>query len=54
MTGTAAEITPVREVDGRPIGAGERGPVTEAVQRAYDDAVHGRDERFEAWLDVVG
>lgn len=54
MTGTAAEITPVREVDGRPIGSGSRGPVTQAVQTAYDDAVHGRDERFAGWLDVVG
>ncbi|MDW5595699.1 branched-chain amino acid transaminase [Conexibacter stalactiti] len=53
MTGTAAEITPVREVDGRAIGSGSRGPVTQAVQTAYDDAVHGRDERFAGWLDVV-
>lgn len=53
MTGTAAEITPVREVDLRPIGTGSRGPVTERVQRAYDDAVHGRDPRFAHWLDVV-
>lgn len=54
MTGTAAEITPVREVDSRPIGGGERGPVTQAVQAAYDDAVHARDPRFAHWLDVVG
>jgi branched-chain amino acid aminotransferase len=53
MTGTAAEVTPVREVDLRPIGTGSRGPVTERVQRAYDDAVHGRDPRFAHWLDVV-
>ncbi|ADB49647.1 branched-chain amino acid transaminase [Conexibacter woesei] len=53
MTGTAAEITPVREVDGRPIGSGARGPVTQAVQQAYDDAVHGRDSRFAHWLDVL-
>lgn len=53
LTGTAAEITPVREVDGRAIGAGERGPVTQAVQSAYDDAVHGRDPRFAHWLDVL-
>lgn len=53
MTGTAAEITPVREVDGRPLGSGERGPVTAAVQAAYDDAVHGRDPRFAHWLDVL-
>jgi len=53
MTGTAAEITPVREVDLRPIGDGSRGPVTERIQRAYDDAVHGRDPRFAGWLDVI-
>lgn len=53
MTGTAAEITPVREVDGRAIGGGSRGPVTQAVQSAYDAAVHGRDPRFTGWLDVV-
>jgi len=54
MTGTAAEVTPVREVDLRPVGSGSRGPVTERIQRAYDDAVHGRDPRFAHWLDVVG
>lgn len=58
LTGTAAEITPVREVDLRPIGsgatAGRRGPLTERVQAAYFDAVHGRDPRFAGWLDVVG
>lgn len=53
LTGTAAEITPVREVDGRPIGAGARGPVTAAIQSAYDTAVRGRDPRFEHWLDVL-
>lgn len=53
MTGTAAEITPVREVDLRPIGSGARGPVTQAVQAAYDAAVHARDPRFAHWLDVV-
>jgi branched-chain amino acid aminotransferase len=53
LTGTAAEITPVREVDLRVVGAGGRGPVTERIQSAYLDAVHGRDERFADWLDVV-
>ncbi len=53
MTGTAAEVTPVREVDLRPIGSGRRGPVTERIQRAYLDAVHGRDPRFAHWVDVV-
>jgi branched-chain amino acid aminotransferase len=54
LTGTAAEITPVREVDGRVVGAGARGPLTERIQSAYLDAVCGRDDRFAAWLDVVG
>ncbi|HEY8582553.1 MAG TPA: branched-chain amino acid transaminase [Capillimicrobium sp.] len=53
LTGTAAELTPVREVDGRRIGAGEPGPVTRRLQEAYDDAVHGRDARFAHWLDAV-
>jgi branched-chain amino acid aminotransferase len=50
MTGTAAEVTPVRAVDDYEIGA---GPVTLAIQAAYLDAVHGRGERYEAWLDRV-
>jgi len=53
MTGTAAEITPVREVDLRPIGAGTRGPLTERIQSAYLAAVRGEDPRFAHWLDVV-
>ncbi len=53
LTGTAAEITPVREVDGRTVGAGRPGPVTVRIRDAYADAVHGRDARFGAWLDVV-
>jgi branched-chain amino acid aminotransferase len=53
LSGTAAEITPVREVDGRAIGSGTRGPLTEAIQSLYDDAVHARDPRFAGWLDVV-
>jgi branched-chain amino acid aminotransferase len=51
MTGTAAEVTPVRAVDDIEIGV---GPVTRAVQRAYLDAVRGLDERWVGWLDVVG
>jgi branched-chain amino acid aminotransferase len=53
LTGTAAEITPVREVDGRAVGEGAIGPVTARVRDAYDAAVHGRDERFARWLDVI-
>jgi branched-chain amino acid aminotransferase len=50
MVGTAAEITPVRAVDGREIGV---GPVTLELQKAYLAAVHGLDERWSDWLDVV-
>jgi branched-chain amino acid aminotransferase len=50
MTGTAAEVTPVRAVDDTEIGV---GPVTLELQAAYLDAVNGRDERWEGWLDVV-
>lgn len=53
LSGTAAELVPVREVDDHTIGAGEPGPVTIALQRAFDDALHGRDERYAEWLDVV-
>jgi branched-chain amino acid aminotransferase len=50
FTGTAAEVTPIRELDGRKIGAGIRGPVTETLQRHYFDQVHGRREEHSDWL----
>jgi len=53
MTGTAAELTPVREIDDRPVGSGEPGEVTRAVQHVFEDALHGRSERYAEWLDVV-
>ncbi|HWT24049.1 MAG TPA: branched-chain amino acid transaminase [Solirubrobacteraceae bacterium] len=53
MTGTAAELTPLREIDDRPVGNGEPGPITRAVQRAFEDALHGRSERYADWLDVL-
>jgi branched-chain amino acid aminotransferase len=53
MSGTAAEIVPVREVDDREIGTGEPGEVTRVLQAAFDDAIHGRTERYREWLDVV-
>jgi branched-chain amino acid aminotransferase len=53
MTGTAAELTPVREIDDRPVGTGEPGEITRAVQREFEDALHGRSERYADWLDVV-
>jgi branched-chain amino acid aminotransferase len=53
LTGTAAEVVPVREIDDHPIGSGEPGPITRELQRVYDDAIHGRDTRYAGWLDVV-
>jgi branched-chain amino acid aminotransferase len=51
LTGTAAELTPVREIDDVEIGP--PGPVTREIQQAFDDALHGRSERYAEWLDVV-
>lgn len=50
MCGTAAEVTPVRSVDHRQIGAGGRGPITEKLQNSYFDVVQGRDPAREGWL----
>jgi branched-chain amino acid aminotransferase len=51
LTGTAAELTPVREIDDHEIGP--PGEVTRQIQRTLDDALHGRDERYAQWLDLV-
>ena len=53
FTGTAAEVTPIRELDHRPIGSGARGPVTERLQRRFFDVVNGRDAEHAAWLTPV-
>jgi branched-chain amino acid aminotransferase len=53
LTGTAAEITPVRLVDAREIGCGSRGPITEKIQSAYFDIVFGRDPNYEHYLTYV-
>ena len=53
FTGTAAEVTPIREVDGRVIGNGTRGPVTERLQSVYFDYVHGRGPANPEWLTIV-
>jgi branched-chain amino acid aminotransferase len=53
MTGTAAELVPVREIDDHAVGTGEPGEITRAVQTAFEDALHGRDERYREWLDPV-
>ncbi|WP_133717774.1 branched-chain amino acid transaminase [Methylocaldum gracile] len=54
FTGTAAEVTPIREVDGRTIGEGGRGPITEKLQTLYFDYVHGRRNDRQEWLSYVG
>jgi len=54
FTGTAAEVTPIRELDNRVIGAGTRGPITERLQKLYFDTVHGRRSEYLEWLTPVG
>ena len=53
MTGTAAELTPIREMDDHPVGSGEPGEITLQVQTVFEDALHGRSPRYAEWLDVV-
>ncbi|HYG14082.1 MAG TPA: branched chain amino acid aminotransferase, partial [Methylophilaceae bacterium] len=53
FTGTAAEVTPIRELDNRAIGAGRRGPVTEQLQSLFFDVVHGRSAKHQHWLTPV-
>jgi branched-chain amino acid aminotransferase len=53
FTGTAAEVTPIREVDGRTIGNGGRGPITEKLQSKYFDLVHGKVPEHDGWLSYI-
>ena len=53
FTGTAAEITPIRELDNRSIGSGRRGPVTEKLQKIFFDAVGGKHTAYREWLHPV-
>ena len=53
FTGTAAEVTPIRELDGRAIGSGTRGPITEKLQSLYFDQVQGRRKQHPEWLTLV-
>ncbi|SEP90718.1 branched-chain amino acid aminotransferase [Ectothiorhodospira magna] len=53
FTGTAAEVTPIRQLDGRSIGHGGRGPITEKLQTLYFDVVKGRHPKHEGWLTYV-
>lgn len=53
ITGTAAELTPVREVDNRTIGGGKPGPVTKKLQGKFFDIVHGKAAKYKKWLDYI-
>jgi len=53
FTGTAAEVTPVRELDDRPIGAGRRGPITAQLQEAFFNVVNGHNPKYAHWLTRV-
>jgi branched-chain amino acid aminotransferase len=53
FTGTAAEVTPIREVDGTAIGKRTPGLVTEEIQRVFFDATSGRDQRYSSWLHPI-
>jgi len=53
FTGTAAEVLPIRELDGRSIGAGKRGPITEKLQSMYFDQIRGKRSQFPEWLTAV-
>ncbi|PPD10652.1 MAG: branched-chain amino acid transaminase [Methylophilus methylotrophus] len=53
FTGTAAEVTPIRELDNRAIGEGSRGPITEKLQSLYFDVVKGKNAKYAHWLTLV-
>jgi branched-chain amino acid aminotransferase len=53
MTGTAAELTPIREIDDLAVGDGRPGPITQQVQQIFEDALHGRSDRYAKWNDLV-
>ena len=53
FTGTAAEVTPIRELDRRMIGQGSRGPITAIIQKQFFDIVNGESEKYDKWLTYV-
>ena len=53
FTGTAAEVTPVREVDNRQVGEGKPGEITRSIQELYHRVVRGAEPRYEHWLTYV-
>ncbi len=53
LTGTAAEITPIREIDDRKIGTGKPGPLTQKIQEIFFSIVKGENKSYEGWLDII-
>ncbi len=53
LTGTAAELVPVTEIDDHPVGEGHRGPITKLLGETFENALYGRDARYAHWLDIV-
>ncbi|MDH3365906.1 MAG: branched chain amino acid aminotransferase, partial [Thermoplasmata archaeon] len=53
FTGSAAEVTPIREVDRRSVGDGKPGHVTKCLQAKYSDITKGKDSKYSMWLDMV-
>jgi branched-chain amino acid aminotransferase len=53
FTGTAAEVTPIRELDNRTIGSGTRGPITEKLQAGFFDIVNGKSDKYANWLTKI-
>ena len=53
MTGTAAEVTPIRSLDQRVIGEGKRGPITKDLQESFFEAARGNDPKYQHWLTPV-
>ena len=53
FTGTAAEVTPIRELDDRSIGNGSRGLITEILQKKFFDIVNGKSKKYKDWLTIV-
>lgn len=53
LTGTAAEITPIRELDDKPIGSGKPGPITKEIQKFYFDVIRGKNKKYEGWMNYI-
>ena len=53
MTGTAAEVVPIKSVDDRMVGSGKPGDITKQIQKAFFSTVHGELEKYEEWLDFA-